>query len=124
MSLILTFLLHGSSDKTHLLPYNRTSRLRPPRSRAVAASLRACAADHERSLNAPFSQHCKVTCYIRLLGISGPGHGNNNATMRSYSAWWRCAIVPPRAKAASGGGLFHDSPDNGPRGAWSSPPVR
>jgi hypothetical protein len=27
-------------------------------------------------------------------------------------------------KAASVGGLFHDSLDNGPRGAWSSPPVR
>jgi hypothetical protein len=27
-------------------------------------------------------------------------------------------------QAASVGGLFHDSLDNGPRGAWSSPPVR
>jgi hypothetical protein len=26
-------------------------------------------AAHERFLNAPFSQHCKITCYIRLLGI-------------------------------------------------------
>jgi hypothetical protein len=26
-------------------------------------------AGHERFLNAPFSQHCIVTCYIRLLGI-------------------------------------------------------
>jgi transposase len=29
-----------------------------------------------------------------------------------------------KLQAASGGGLFHDSLDNGPRGAWSSPPVR
>jgi hypothetical protein len=27
-------------------------------------------------------------------------------------------------KAASVGGLLHDSFDDGPRGAWSSPPVR
>jgi hypothetical protein len=29
-----------------------------------------------------------------------------------------------RCKAASVDGLFHDSLDNGPRGAWSDPPVR
>jgi hypothetical protein len=35
---------------------------------------------HERSLNAPFSQHYKINCYIRMLGILRPGHGNSNAT--------------------------------------------
>jgi hypothetical protein len=32
--------------------------------------------------------------------------------------------VKRRSEAASVGGLFHDSLDNEPRGAWSSPPVR
>jgi hypothetical protein len=31
--------------------------------------------------------------------------------------------APVIAKAASVGGLIHDSLDNGPRGAWSSPSV-
>ena len=29
----------------------------------------ACPAGNERSLNALFTQHCKIACYIGLLGI-------------------------------------------------------
>ena len=35
---------------------------------AVTARM-ACPVGNERFLNAPFTQHCKIICYIRLLGI-------------------------------------------------------
>jgi hypothetical protein len=40
----------------------------PLGSQALGAR-RYLSAGHERFLNSMFSQHCKITCYIRLLGI-------------------------------------------------------
>jgi hypothetical protein len=67
--------------------------------------------------------------FIGVKDICGPIILSSKSA--SLPATWRAgrrAIstrkARPLAQAATGGGLFHDSLDYGPRGAWSSPPVR